>query len=121
MATISAIHCIAPSFEKTDWKEILSLYDNLIELEDTPITRLNRCVALSKVKGNGNAILELEKLKKKTTITKNHLFHSTLAELYKLENDTEKAKNSYEKAISLTKNERDIKLLQKKLIEVVTI
>jgi RNA polymerase sigma-70 factor (ECF subfamily) len=119
LATISANHCIAASFDKTDWKEILSLYDNLIKLEDTPITRLNRSVALSKVKGNRNAILELEELKKKTAIDKNHLFHSTLAELYKLENDTEKAINSYKKAISLTKNDRDAKLLQKKLIEVV--
>ncbi len=121
LATISANHCIAPSFEKTDWKEILSLYDNLIELEDTPITRLNRSVALSKVKGNRKAIIELEKLKKKTAIDKNHLFHSTLAELYRLENEIEKAKNSYKKAIILTKNERDIKLLQKKLMEIVPI
>lgn len=121
LATISANHCIAPSFEKTDWEEILSLYDNLIELDDTPIIRLNRSVALSKVKGNRNAILELEKLGNRTTIDRNHLFHSTFAELYRLENDTEKAKNSYKKAISLTKNERDVNLLQKKLIEVVPI
>ncbi len=121
LATISANHCIAPSFEKTNWKEILSLYDNLIELEDSPIARLNRSVALSKVKGNRKAILELEKLENETTIDKNHLFHSTLAELYKLENETDKAKERYKKAISLTKNKRDVKLLQKKLIEVVTI
>lgn len=121
LATISANHCIAISFEETNWKEILSLYDNLIEIEDTPITRLNRSVALSKVKGNRQAILELEKLRKKSEIDKNHLFHSTLAELYKLENEIEKAKNSYEKAISLTKNERDIKLLQKKLIAIAPI
>ncbi|WP_223826585.1 RNA polymerase sigma factor [Flagellimonas sp. S3867] len=121
LATISANHCIAPSFEETDWEEILSLYDSLIELQDTPISRLNRSVALSKVKGNTEAISELKHLEKITQIDKNHLFHSTLAELYKLENETEKAKSSYKKAISLTNNKRDIKMLQKKLIEVVLI
>ncbi|WP_117884160.1 RNA polymerase sigma factor [Aureibaculum luteum] len=121
LATISANHCIATRYEITDWEEILSLYDSLIELEDTPIIRLNRIVALSKVKGNRKAISELENLEKQTEIDKNHLFHSTLAELYKLENETEKAQNSYKTAISLTKNKRDIKLLQKKLIEVVPI
>lgn len=121
LATISANHCIAASFEKTDWKEILSLYDSLIELEDSPIARLNRSVALSKVKGNRKAILELEKLESKTTIDENHLFHSTLAELYKLENEMNKAKERYKRAISLTKNKRDVELLQKKLIEVVPI
>lgn len=121
LATISANHSIAPSFEKTDWKEILSLYDNLIELEDSPLVQLNRSVALSKVKGNKKAILELEELENKTTIGEIYIFHSTLAELYKLENQTDKAKKRYEKAISLTKNKRNIKLLQKKLTEVVPI
>ena len=121
LATISANHCIAPSFEKTDWEEILSLYDSLIEFEDTPITRLNRIVALSKVKGNRKAISEFENLEKKSEIGKNHLFHSTLAEFYKLENEREKAKDSYKKAISLTKNKRDENFLQKKIIEVVPI
>ena len=121
LATISANYCIATSFEETNWEEILSLYDNLLELEDTPIVRLNRSVPLSKVKGNRCAILELEKLEKKSKINNSHLFYSTLAEFYKLENDLEKAKKNYEKAIPLTKNERDLKLLQKKLIEVVPI
>lgn len=76
---------------------------------------------LSKVKGNKYAILELKKLKKNSKIDYNHLLYSTLAELYKLENDIEKAKISYKKAISLTKNKRDTKFLQKKLIEIVPI
>ncbi len=121
LATISANYCIATSFEKTDWKEILSLYDSLLELEDTPIIRLNRSVPLSKVKGNRFAILELEKFVKKSKIDNSHLFFSTLAEFYKLENNLEKAKKNYEKAISLAENERDLKLLRKKLIDVVPI
>ncbi|MEL7425341.1 MAG: sigma-70 family RNA polymerase sigma factor [Bacteroidota bacterium] len=121
LATISANHCIAPSFNQTNWEEILALYDNLVALEDTPIVRLNRSVALSKVKGNRKAIQELESLKNRKSLKANHFFHSTLAEFYKLENEIEQARKSYEKAISLTKNERDVKLLRKKLIELVPI
>ncbi len=121
LATISANHCIASSFEKTNWREILSLYDSLIELEDTPITRLNRTVALSKVKGIKIAIIELETLKKETSLSKNHLLYFTLAEFYKLENKIDKAKESYNKAISLVKNKRDAIFIQKKLTQVVPI
>ena len=119
LATISANHCIAPSFEETDWKEILSLYDSLIELQDTPLTRLNRSVALAKVMGNKKAISELKKLESDTDIGKNYLFHSTLGELYKLQNEIKKAKTSFKKAISLTKNRRDANLLEKKLMDLV--
>ncbi len=119
MATITANHCIAPSFEKTNWEEILSLYNNLIELEDTPIARLNRCVAVSKVKGNQKAITELKDLELYMDIGKHHLFHSTLAEFYRLENEINNAIKHLKKAISLSKNERDTNLLRKKLIEVV--
>lgn len=121
LAAISANHCIASSFEKTDWKEILSLYDHLVELGDTPIVRLNRSVALARVKGNRAAILELERLKTEKGIDENHLYHSTLAELYKVVNETDNAKKCFNKPISLAKNERDIKLLQKRLVQVVPV
>ena len=121
LATISAQHCIAPSFAQTDWKEILSLYDALLELEDTPIARLNRSVALAQVKGNKEAILELEDLTKRKGVQQNHLLHATLAEFYASEHELVKAKKSYTTAISLSQNERDIELLQKKLAEVVPI
>ncbi|NMH89070.1 RNA polymerase sigma factor [Flavivirga algicola] len=115
LATISANHCIAPSFDKTNWKEILSLYNALIELNKTPVALLNRSIALSKVKGSNSAILELEKLASQTDIAKNHLFHATLSEFYKKENLIQKAIISLREAIKLSKNKRDTALLEKKL------
>lgn len=119
LATISAHHCIASSYDKTDWKEILTLYDSLLVLEDTPLTRLNRMVALAKVEGNIRAITELKVLENETSIGKNYLYHATLAELYGEEQAIEKAISSYKHAIALATNERDIKYLQKKMMEVV--
>jgi len=119
LATISANHCIATSFEDTNWEEILSLYDKLILLEDSPIARLNKSVALSKVKGNRKAISELNNLESDSDIGKNYLFHSTLAEFYKLENETDIAAKHFKKAISLAQNKRDIDFLHKKLVAIV--
>jgi len=119
LATISANHCIAPSFEQTNWKEILSLYDRLVELEDSPITRLNRSVALAKVKGNKRAIAELKKLESISDIGSHYLFHFTLGEFYTSENKRTMAFEQFKKALSLAQNERDIALLKKKLLKVV--
>ncbi len=121
LAAVSANHCIAESFEKTNWEEILSLYDSLLLLENSPIIRLNRCVALAKAKGNKAAIEELLELESNSDLATYYLFYSTLAELYKLENETEKAVEYLKKAIPLTKNKRDSDFLKKKLIETVPV
>lgn len=121
LATISANHCIAKSFDETNWEEILSLYDSLLTLEDSPIIRLNRSVALAKVMGNNMAIEELEKLELNSDIGKYYLFHTTLAELNKLEGNTKKAVSQFNKALFLTTNKRDAEFIKKKLLEVVPI
>jgi RNA polymerase sigma factor (sigma-70 family) len=119
LATISAHHCIAHRFEQTNWTEILSLYDRLVELENSPLTRLNRSVALAKVKGNMAAIGELKELEAISDIGSHYLFHFTLGEFYHRENKRNKAIDQFTKALALAKNGRDIDLLKKKLRELV--
>lgn len=121
LAGISANHCVAPDFEQTNWKEILALYDQLMVLENTPLVRLNRTVALSKVKGNKAAISELLELESISEIGQNYLFHATLSEFYKMEHDHKKAIKRLEKAISLTKSKADLTQLEKKLKNLVPI
>ncbi len=121
LAAISANHSVAPSFKETNWKEILSLYDNLVVLEDSPIARLNRAVALAKARGNEQAIEELMDLASKSDIDMYYLFHATLGELYKDQKDPKNAICCYKKAIDLADNDRDKKLLKKKLMDVVPI
>jgi len=121
LAAISANHCIARNFENTNWEEILSLYNSLLKIEDSPIIRLNRSVALSKVYGNSKAIEALLELEKESNIGDHHLFHSVLAEFYMIELQDVKARNHLLKAISLAKNLRDINFLEKKLNKVVPV
>lgn len=121
LATISANHCIAKSFSHTNWSAILSLYDNLLVLEDSPTIRLNRAVALSKVKGTKQAIAELEYIALNSDIGEHPMFHTVLAEFFKEENEISNTIKHLKKAITLTKNKRDLKLLEKKLRAVVPI
>ncbi|MDT0606075.1 RNA polymerase sigma factor [Croceitalea rosinachiae] len=121
LATISANHCIAKEFKDTNWKEILSLYNTLLAIEDSPTIRLNRAVALSNAQGSEIAIKELKSINLNSDIGNYHLFHTTLAELYKRENNLKMTIQHLKKAISLAKNKRDLKLLEKKLIDTVPI
>ncbi|MEM9649692.1 MAG: sigma-70 family RNA polymerase sigma factor [Bacteroidota bacterium] len=114
LATISGHHCIAKSYEKTDWTTILSLYDQLLLLEKSPIVQLNRCVVLAEVAGTPTAIEELTKLGAQTDINRYYLYHFTLAELYKREQQWSASKLAYEEARNLSKNPRDQEILKKK-------
>ena len=71
------------------------------------------------VRGNQAAISELESLKSNSNLEQNHLYHSTLGELYKFENKNDKAIKHFQTAIELTKNKRDVKLLRRKLEAIV--
>jgi RNA polymerase sigma-70 factor (ECF subfamily) len=115
LATISAYHCSSPNYESTNWGAILSLYDTLIIFDHSPIVLLNRAIAVAKIHGSGQAIAELVELESTGALENYYLLHSTLAELYIEQKQYEKAANSLEKAVQLTRNDAEIRLLTSKL------
>ncbi len=50
-AAIAALHCDAPSAEETDWTQVLEWYDELLQLTDSKVVRLNRVVAVGEADG----------------------------------------------------------------------
>lgn len=50
-AAIAAVHDLAPTDEATEWPAIVSWYDVLLTVSDTPIVRLNRAAAVAEVDG----------------------------------------------------------------------
>ena len=117
LAMISMYHCLSPDFESTDWKSILSLYDHLLQLNNSPVVMLNRAVALSKVSGAEAALKELEHIKKIPSIASYYLLYSTEAELLMQLGRFESAVTALEKAIHLAALQAEKELLQKRLIK----
>ena len=95
---------------KDKWKNILQLYNQLILIEYSPITALNRTFVLSKVYGQENTISEAEKLNLKD----NNQYHELLGYLFS-KSDIQKAVGHYEKAIKLTKSETEKRTLRKEI------
>lgn len=61
-AAIAAVHCAAPRADDTDWAEIERLYAALEAITPGPVVRLNRAVAVSKLRGPQPALALLEPL-----------------------------------------------------------
>lgn len=95
---------------KEKWENILQFYNQLLQIEYSPIAALNRTYALSKANGKAEAIIEAEKLQ----LTNNHFYFSLLGELYK-DIDNNKAKMNFQKALSLAKTNTDKQAIQNQI------
>ncbi len=61
-AAIAAVHADAAEASKTDWAQIVALYDQLLAFTPTPIVALNRAVALAELEGPEAALAVVERL-----------------------------------------------------------
>jgi len=108
-ASIAYWHTIK-SDTKEKWENILQLYNQLLQIEYSPIAALNRTYALSKANSKQEAITEAEKL----NLSDNHFYFTLLGELY-TDIDNKKAKENFQKALALAKTQIDKQSIQKKM------
>jgi RNA polymerase sigma factor (sigma-70 family) len=117
-ATIAAVHCAAADYASTDWKQILSLYDQLVLLEDSPIVALNRAVAVAEVYGPEAGIEAIEAIPKSAKLNSYYLYYAILGEFESQLGDFPKAADHLRKAHRLTNVKSERMLLAKKLKEI---
>ena len=112
-AAIVACHAEAPSWEATDWPQILALYDVLARFDRSPVVGLNRAIALRYVAGPGAALATVDTLA--AALDRYHLFHATRAELLRALGRTAEAREADLRAIALTANPAERALLQERI------
>jgi RNA polymerase sigma-70 factor (ECF subfamily) len=100
-AAIAACHALAPSWADTDWAAVLSWYDVLLTVGDTPVVRLNRAVAVGELRGPAAALAELDAL---TGLHGYPLWHATRAELLARLDRVAEARAAFDAALALPLN-----------------
>ncbi|MGB0099068.1 MAG: DUF6596 domain-containing protein [Nocardioides sp.] len=114
-AAIAACHATAASWADTDWLQIVSLYDLLRRFDDSPVVRLNRAVAVAQLgpRQAAHALAEVEALG--AELAEYHLFHATRGELLAGLGRAEEAATANRRALALTGNEAERRLLTTRL------
>jgi RNA polymerase sigma-70 factor (ECF subfamily) len=108
-ARIASWHCVKEDSPEK-WENILLLYDQLLQINNSPSVALNRVFALYKTHGAHAALDEAEKLH----LDDNHFYFVLLGELYKTL-DPNKARDYLLQAWSLAKTQTEKELIQKKI------
>ena len=116
-AGIVACHCAAADYESTDWQQILSLYDQLMELDDSAVIALNRAVAVAQVHGPAAGIQAVEKIKNCSTLESYYLYYAVLAEFESRLKNFKTAAEHLRKAMQLTELKSEYSFLSKRLAE----
>jgi RNA polymerase sigma-70 factor (ECF subfamily) len=111
-AAIQAVHSDARVDGRTDWTQIVVLYDQLLTLQPSPVAALNRAVAVAEVDGPVAGLALVENLGATVpSLSSLSVFHSIRADLLRRLDRPADAASAYEASIALTDNEAEREFL----------
>jgi RNA polymerase sigma-70 factor (ECF subfamily) len=104
MAAIAAVHAQSPSWDATDWTEIVGIYDHLVEMWPSPVVALNRAVAVGLAQGPGAGLVALDALGDEPLLATYSYFASARADFLRRLGRSSDARMAYEEALLLSEN-----------------
>lgn len=117
-AAIAACHCRVMDYAQTDWQQILSLYDQMQALGFSPVSALNRVVAVSEVSGPEAALRELDDLARSPAhgaLTSYYLFYSVRGDLKMKLGHAHEARKQFQQGLALTTSSVEQAFLRKQI------
>jgi RNA polymerase sigma-70 factor (ECF subfamily) len=114
---IAAVHAQSPSAAATDWAEIVGLYDMLLLIDRSPVVELNRAVAVAMRDGPAAGLVLVNDILERGDLQDYRLAHAARADLCRQLGRTDEARASYERALTLTRQEPERRFLEKRLAE----
>jgi RNA polymerase sigma-70 factor (ECF subfamily) len=114
-AAIAAVHAEAPSWDETDWGEIVALYGVLATIWPSPVVALNRAVAIGFATGPADGLAALEQLSGEPQLAGYGYLAAARADLLRRLGRLDDAMLAYEEALLLTENDVERSFLQKRL------
>lgn len=114
-AAIAALHATAPGTTETDWAEIVRFYDLLMQVAPSPVTELNRAVAVAMRDSPAAGLLQIDAILDRGELHDYHLAHAARADLCRRLGRFEEARASYERALALAGQEPERRFLERRL------
>jgi len=114
-AGIAACHCAAKDYESTDWRQILLLYDRLIEFDQSPVVALNRAVAFAKIHGPQAGITAVAAIRSSQKLKSYYLLYAVLGEFESQLDHKQTAAEHFRRSFELAETKSERAFLLKRL------
>jgi RNA polymerase sigma-70 factor (ECF subfamily) len=116
-AAIASLYAEAPTYEQTDWPQIVALYDALLAVWPSPVVALNRTVAVAMVSGPQAALAQVEDLERDGRLSGYQYLPAIRADLLRRLGRADEAAAAYRRALDLTGNDVERAFLADRLDE----
>ncbi|MGF6690104.1 RNA polymerase sigma-70 factor (ECF subfamily) [Metapseudomonas resinovorans] len=116
-AAIAAVHAQAADAARTDWGQIVGLYDVLQRLVQSPVVALNRAVAIAMRDGPEAGLVEVDALLEAGELNDYHLAHAARADFCRRLGRKADARAAYRSALALARQEPERRFIEKRLRE----
>jgi RNA polymerase sigma factor (sigma-70 family) len=110
-ASIAACHARARTADETSWQQIAALYDALAQLAPSPVVELNRAMALAMAYGPAAGLEVVDTLADEPSLRSYYLLPNVRGDLLCRLGRLVEARAEFERAASLTRNERQRQVL----------
>jgi RNA polymerase sigma-70 factor (ECF subfamily) len=116
-AAIAAVHADARDSATTDWRQIVGLYEVLARIDPSPVVDLNRAVAVAMRDGPAAGLALVDELLAAGDLAQYHLAHAARADLCRRLGQKGEARESYERALALARQDPERRFLERRLAE----
>ena len=116
-AAIAAVHAGAATPDATDWEEIVGLYDLLLQADPSPVIELNRAVAVAMRDGPAVGLAQVDAILARGDLHEYRLAHAARGELCRRLGKTSEAREAFERALGLTRQQPERRHLERRIAE----
>ncbi len=116
-AAIASLYAEAPSYDQTDWPQIVALYDKLLDVWPSPVVGLNRAVPLATVADPETALAEIQKLERDGRLPGYQYLPAIKADLLSRLGRTSQPAAAYRQAFALAANEAERAFLAERIAD----
>lgn len=115
-AMIACEYILAENYAQTNWRAILKYYDILYRQKPSAVVALNRAVVIGELQGPEAGIEAIHSIAGIDSLKNYYLLPAILGDMYKKAGNIKMANDYFAKAILLTSNDAEKKLLKEKMV-----
>jgi predicted RNA polymerase sigma factor len=114
-AAIAWVHASAHRVEETDWRTIVSLYDQLMRIRPSPVVALNRAIAIGQLESPQRGLEELHAIANSSRLARYPFYHAALGEFELRSGNSQDARAHFGAALALARNPMERRFLAQRV------